>query len=52
MLARIYEIDALRCDCGSEMKVIAFITDHRVIRKILGHVRRRKTPQERGPPAD
>jgi len=52
MLARIYEVDPLLCECGAEMKVIAFITGHRVIRKILGRARRRETPQQRGPPPD
>ena len=52
MLARIYEVDPLLCECGAEMKVIACITDHRVIRKILDHVRRCETPRERGPPPD
>ena len=52
MVARIYEVDPLLCECGAEMKIIAFITEHRVIRKILGHVRHRENPQERGPPPD
>jgi len=52
MVAKNYEVDPLLCECGAEMKIIAFITEHRVIRKILGRARRRETPQQRGPPAD
>ena len=50
MLAKVYEVDPLLCECGAEMKVIAFITEHRVVSKILGHVRRRDAREERGPP--
>jgi hypothetical protein len=39
LIKRIYEIDPLVClKCGSEMKVVAFIVDHVVVDKILGHV--------------
>jgi hypothetical protein len=38
----IYEVDPLICpSCGSEMKVIAFITEHDVVDKILRHLKRR-----------
>ncbi len=37
--------------CGSEMKVVAFITEHEVVDAILRHLRRRGEGQrERGPP--
>lgn len=39
LLARIYEALPLVClQCGGEMKIIAFITEAVVIRKILGHL--------------
>jgi hypothetical protein len=28
----------LKCDCGGSFRVIAFITDHKVISKILKHL--------------
>lgn len=37
LIKKVYEVDPLLCpECGGEMKVIAFITDRSVIRKILG----------------
>ena len=52
LIKRIYEVDPLVCpSCGSEMKVIAFITEHAVVDKILRHLKRRGEGQrERGPP--
>ena len=42
LIKRIYEVDPLVCPtCGSEMKVIAFITEHDVVEKILRHLKRR-----------
>jgi hypothetical protein len=38
LIYRIYDVDPLTCShCGSEMKIIAFITDPTAIRKILDH---------------
>jgi hypothetical protein len=51
MLRKIYDVDALLCECGARMKVIAFITEHRVVRRILDHVRRREAERDRAPPA-
>ena len=50
MLARIYQVEPLLCTCGAEMKIISFITEHRVIHKILDHVRGLEKKQGRGPP--
>ena len=39
LLAQIYEVDPLRCrKCGSEMRVLAVITDPNRVRKILKHL--------------
>ena len=38
MIAWIYEIDPLVCECGAETEIIAFVTDHRVVRRIFGHL--------------
>lgn len=52
LIRRIYEVDPLACPkCGAEMKVIAFITEHEVVDKILRHLRRRGEPgRGREPP--
>ena len=51
LIRRIYEMDPLLCqNCGQTMAIIAFITERRVIRKILRHLEtlaareRRSTP--------
>jgi len=39
LIQKIYEVDPLTCPkCASEMRVIAFINDEDVIRKILKHL--------------
>jgi hypothetical protein len=52
MIKRVYEINPLVCpECGSEMKIIAFIIDHSVVDKILRHLKRREEEgRGRGPP--
>jgi hypothetical protein len=52
LIKRIYEVDPLVCpSCGSEMKLIAFITEHEVVDKILRHLKRRdEEGRGRGPP--
>ena len=52
LIKRIYEVDPLVCpSCGSEMKVIAFITEHAVVDRILRHLKRRvEDEREKGPP--
>lgn len=51
MIKRIYEVDPLICpSCGGEMRVVAFITEHEVVDKILRHLERREEGRGRGPP--
>ena len=51
LIKRIYEVDPLVCpSCGSEMKVIAFITEHGVVDAILRHLERKQGQEARGPP--
>jgi len=52
LIKRIYEVDPLVCpSCGGEMKVVAFITEHEVVDKILRHLKGRgETERVRGPP--
>ena len=52
LIKRIYEVDPLMCpSCGSEMKVIAFITEHDVVDAILRHLDRKESREARGPPS-
>ena len=51
LIKRIYEVDPLVCpSCGSEMKVIAFITEHDVVDAILRHLERKEAREARAPP--
>jgi len=50
LLRRIYEVDPLVCPrCGATMRIIAFITELRVITKILRHLAT-KGADQRSPP--
>ncbi len=49
LIRRVYLTDPLKCECGGELRVIAFITDDKVIRKILSHLATRTT-DSRAPP--
>jgi hypothetical protein len=37
LIAKVFEVDPLRCTCGATMRVIAFILDPAVVTKILQH---------------
>ena len=51
LIKRIYEVDPLVCpSCGSEMRVIAFITEHDVIDAILRHLEGKEAQGARAPP--
>jgi hypothetical protein len=49
LIRRVYQTDPLKCDCGGTYRVISFITEHKVIRKILDHLETRKR-DSRAPP--
>ena len=50
LIYRIYEVDPLTCrSCGEKMKILAFITEPAVIRRILDHLGH-KAPRPRAPP--
>ena len=45
LIKRIYEVDPLICPkCGSEMAVLAIITNPEEVHKILNHLRKNKSP--------
>ena len=55
LIRRVYEVDPLVCPrCGAEMRVIGFITEPSLIRRILDHIRKRdrvsRPPPRIGPP--
>jgi len=58
LIQKIYEVDPLTCaKCQGRMRVIAFINDQDVIRKILEHlnlwdVKRKPFPRAHAPPID
>jgi len=50
-IKKIYEIDPLRCpQCGGEMRIISFIHQFSVIKKILEHLGLWEVDHSRGPP--
>jgi hypothetical protein len=47
LMARIFEIDVLACPrCSSRMKMISFVTEHKVIRDILASLKMTTAPPE------
>jgi len=51
LIRRVYETDPLVCPrCGSEMRIVSFITDPRVVRRIVDHLRKRDRPPRPPPP--
>ncbi len=49
LIKRVYQVDPLKCDCDGTLRVIGFITEHKVIRKILDHLDKRNG-NSRAPP--
>jgi hypothetical protein len=45
-----YEADPLLCTCGAQMRILSFITDPGVVRRILEHLQSNSTDPARGPP--
>lgn len=51
MLARVFKIDVLRCDCGGDLIPLGAIQDLDEVRRYLKHVNMEYDPPSRGPPA-
>jgi hypothetical protein len=49
LIRRIYEADPLLCTCGETMRIVSFVLEGAVIRKILQHLEQRQLPA-RAPP--
>ena len=40
MIRKVYEVDPLLCpNCGQKMRIIAFLTDHSVVDRIINHLK-------------
>jgi hypothetical protein len=51
LIRRVYEVDPLVCPrCGSEMRIVSFITDPAVVKRIVDHLRKRDRPARPPPP--
>ena len=56
LIQKIYEVDPLQCPaCNGAMRVVAFIEDEQVVRKILKHLdlwedKRKPEPRANAPP--
>ena len=50
LIRRIYESDPLLCTCGAQMRVVSFITEPPVVKKILEHLKRTGSEGVRAPP--
>jgi len=49
LIKRVFKTDPLLCECGEKFRIISFITEPKVIRKILDHLQKRQ-PSSRAPP--
>ncbi len=49
LIRRVFELDPLLCPCAGKLRVLAFITEPRVIRRILEHLKD-KSNRDRAPP--
>ena len=51
LIQKIYEVDPLLCPrCGDKMRIIAFIEDYKVVKKILDYLSIYESQRERPPP--
>jgi hypothetical protein len=49
LIKRVYLTDPWKCECGGTLRVIAFITEHKAVQKILDHLKGFET-RPRPPP--
>ena len=51
LIQKIYEVDPLACPrCGGEMRIIAFIEDYKIVKKILDYLGIYEFGKKRAPP--
>jgi hypothetical protein len=37
LIKKIFEVDPLLCSCGGRMRIVSFVTDPRIVDRILRH---------------
>lgn len=53
IIRKVYEVDPLLCpSCGDQMKIISFLEDHKVIDKIIDHLKLTFISERPPPPHD
>jgi hypothetical protein len=50
LIRRVFELNPLLCSCGGTLRVVAFITEPRIIRKILDHLKKTANADRAPPP--
>ena len=51
MIRKVYEVDPLVCPhCGGQMRIIAFLTDHSVVDRIIHHLNLTSVADKPPPP--
>ena len=50
LIRRIFEVDHLFCQCGETMRILSFLSDPPVVRRILQHLEGKSSVRPRGPP--
>ena len=50
MLARVYKVDVLKCDCGGDLTPLGAVQDLHEVRRYLKHINIEYDPPPRGPP--
>jgi len=52
MIRKVYEVDPMVCPkCGGQMKVVAFLTEHAVVDRIIDHLKLTFAAEKPPPPA-
>lgn len=50
MLARVFKIDVMKCDCGGDLTPLGAVQDQAEIKRYLKHINMEYDPPPRGPP--
>ena len=50
MLAKVFKLDVLKCECGGELIPLGAVTDTEQVRRYLKHCSIDYDPPKRGPP--
>lgn len=50
MLARVFKIDVMKCECGGNFAALGAVQDLSEVRRYLKHIHIEYDPPQRGPP--